>query len=74
MTETKQAYNFTDLPRPEVELSGIDGNAFVILGAVRQALRKNEWPKEAIDELIEEAMSGNYDHLLQTVCKHLDVS
>ena len=55
-------------PDIEVELTGHDGNAFFILGKVKQALRQADASKEQLDEFHTDAISGDYDHLLQT-CK-----
>ena len=60
-------------PDITVELIGNDGNAFVILGAVSNALRRNKVPKEEIDTFLSEATSGDYDNLLQTCMKWVDV-
>ena len=60
--------------KPAVKLIGEDGNAFVILGVCKSAARKAKMPKEKIDAILEEMMSGDYDHLLRTACKYFDVS
>lgn len=57
----------------DVQLSGEDGNAFFILGKVQKALRGKGIPKEEIDLFLEEAMEGDYDHLLQTCMKWVNV-
>jgi len=54
-------------PHVEVELVGQDGNAFAILGNVQRAMRQADIDKADIDKLMAEAMSGDYNHLLQTV-------
>jgi len=61
-------------PRPAIRLSGKDGNAFAILGTVTAALKKAGCSKEHRDAFMREAMSGDYDHLLQTCMKYADVS
>ena len=58
----------------DVELTGNDGNAFSIIGTVRKALRKGGATPEQIAEFQTEAMSGDYDHLLQTCVKWVNVS
>jgi len=58
--------------KPKVKLVGEDGNAFAILGRVIGALRKGGADKEYIDKFKNEATSGDYDNLLQTVCKYVD--
>lgn len=56
-----------------VQLSGIDGNAFAILGAVSKALKK-AGETEGAAEFMAEATSGDYDHLLQTAMDFVEVS
>lgn len=60
-------------PSITVELIGQDGNAFFIIGRVRQALRRAGVSMEEVDTFAEEAMSGDYDHVLQTVLTWVDV-
>ena len=50
-----------------LELAGIDGNAFSIMGAFRQAARRQKTPQAEIDAVLKECMSGDYDHLLVTI-------
>lgn len=59
--------------RPSVKLIGTDGNAFAVLGRVMRALREAGWSQEERDAFRAEATSGNYDYLLGTVMKYLDV-
>ena len=56
-----------------VRLVGEDGNAFSVLGRVRAALRRNGESPEFIDAFTKEATSGDYDHLLATVMKVVEV-
>ena len=56
-----------------VQLSGEDGNAFSIIGKVRSAMKKAEVPIETIKQFSDEAMSGDYDHVLQTCMKYVEV-
>jgi hypothetical protein len=60
-------------PNIRVQLVGENGNAFVILGRVCRALKQNDVPKERIEMFRKEAVSGDYDHLLQTVLKWVEV-
>lgn len=57
----------------KLNLVGLDGNAFSLLGAFQAQARKEGWTKEEIAEVREEAMSSNYDHLLQTLMAHCDM-
>jgi hypothetical protein len=54
----------------DLQLEGQDGNAFAIMGAFTRQAQREGWDKAEIDEVIEEAMSGDYNHLLQTFMKH----
>ena len=58
----------------DVELTGVNGNAFSVLSTVARALKKGGVTPKQIDEFRSEAMSGDYDHLLQTCMKWVNVS
>lgn len=60
-------------PHVEVQLTGEDGNGFMIMGRVAKAMRRAGLQAEA-DLYIKEASSGNYDHLLQTTMKYVSVA
>jgi 3-oxoacyl-(acyl-carrier-protein) synthase len=62
------------LPKPKVKLSGTDGNAFAVLGAVRRELRRAGWTAEQISAFTAEATSGDYNRLLATCMKYADVA
>ena len=63
-----------DLIRAEVELVGQDGHAFMIIGLCAKALRRAGNSKAALDAFHAEAMSGDYDHVLQTAMTYCEVS
>jgi hypothetical protein len=58
-------------PSVSVQLSGEDGNAMFIIGRVSRALRR-----AGVDpaDYVNEAMSGDYDNVLRTSMKWVDVS
>ncbi len=61
------------MSKPELKLIGEDGNVFFILGkAVREA-RRAGWSEEKIGKFKEDAMSGDYNHVLQLCMEHFDV-
>ena len=60
-------------PKVKVKLVVEDGNAFFILAKVQKALRRANIPKEEIDKFLNEAKSGDYDHLLRTCMEWVDV-
>ena len=58
--------------KPRVKMIGEDGNAFNILGKVNKALKKAGKPEDG-KRFLEEAMQGDYDHLLRTAMKYVEV-
>lgn len=68
-----------DIVRPkypdiEVELTSGDGNALFIIGTVHKALRRGGVPEEEVTEFTNEATSGDYDHVLRTCMRWVDVT
>ncbi len=61
-------------PEIEVQLSGRDGNSFVIIGAVRRAMRRAGVPTAELDEFSNEAMSGDYDNVIQTAMQWVEIT
>lgn len=62
------------MKKPKLQLIGEDGDALAILGRARRAARKAGWSKEKANKVMQEAMSGDYDHLLQIMMKYFNVS
>lgn len=69
-------------PDCTVQLTGTDGNAMAVLGAARRALKGYLYEQEEmtsekllgeVHDLTAEATSGDYNHLLQTVMKWMNV-
>jgi hypothetical protein len=54
----------TDLIPGELDLVGTDGNAFAVIGNVTKALYRAGNSPEIVNAVIDEMMSGDYDHLL----------
>ena len=61
-------------PEIKLKLTGCDGNAFAVMARGRTALRKAKLSEDVVKEFTTEATSGDYDHLLQTCMKSMDVS
>jgi hypothetical protein len=60
-------------PDITVTLTGQDGNAFAILGRCRAAARDAKLSDEEIAAFMDEAMAGDYDHLLQTAMRWFEI-
>lgn len=67
---TSQPY----FPEVAVQLTGSDGNAFAIMGAVGKALRKFGCDQLVVRDFQQEAMAGDYNQLLMTCMRWVDVS
>jgi hypothetical protein len=58
----------------DVDLIGNDGNAFSIMGAVTKAMRRAGVSREEQDQYFKEATAGDYNQLLVTTMKWVNVS
>ena len=67
-------HNEPKYPDVHVQLTGEDGNAFVIIGCVRRALRRSGASDEELAEFTEEATSDDYDNVLATAARWVEVS
>lgn len=56
-----------------VKLVGTDGNAFALLGKVKAGLQKAGATPVEVKEFLDEAMSGDYNHLLRTCTEWVNV-
>jgi hypothetical protein len=61
-------------PDIEVRLSGTDGNALSLVGKVATALERGGAGDDKVRAFSEEALSGDYDNVLRTCMKWVDVS
>ena len=59
--------------QPNVKILDQDGNAFAILARCQSAARNAAWDERYLEEFLDEATSGDYNHLLQTVMKYFTV-
>ena len=51
----------------DLNLNGMDGNAYVIMAAFSKQAKREGWTQEEIDHVLTEAKTSDYDHLLQTL-------
>ena len=56
----------------KLTLVGLDGNAFALIAAFRRAARRQGWPVDEIKAVTDEAMKGDYNHLLTTLMKYTE--
>lgn len=56
----------------KLKLRGLDSNAFSIMGAFSDAARKAKWTEEETNKVLNEATSGDYNHLLATIQAHCE--
>lgn len=54
----------------KLQLWGLDGNAFSLLGAFRSQARKEKLSEEDISKVLTEARSSDYNHLVATLDSH----
>ncbi len=47
-----------------LNLVGLDGNAFALMGAFQKAARQQGWTPDAIRAVLDDCKSGDYQHLL----------
>ena len=71
---SQEDLEFPLFPEVEVNLSNCNGNAYALIGAVQKALRRAHAPVEALEEFRTEATSGDYDHVIQTCMRTVNVS
>ena len=55
-----------------LNLVGLDGNAFVLLGAFIKKAKQEGWTDEEVKAVTKDANSGDYDHLLRTLGDHCE--
>lgn len=54
-------------------LVGVDGNAYAVMGYTAKAL-KREGLRDKVDQMRNEAMSGDYNNLLSVCIKYVDMA
>ena len=52
--------------------TGLNGNAFAIMAEFKNKAWAQGWSLGQIDDVIQEASSGDYDHLLQTIMSNVE--
>ena len=62
-------YNFS-----LIDLNGPDGNAYALMGYVKEWLKNEGADKDLIKAFVAEATSSDYDNLLETCEKYTDIA
>ena len=62
----------TAMKKIKLDLGGVDGNAFCILGAFGLRARRDGWTKEEISAVCEKATAGDYAHLVTTIAEYCE--
>lgn len=55
-----------------LDLTSIDGNAFMLMGAFSKRAKYEGWTQEEITKVLDECKSSDYDHLVQTLMDHCE--
>lgn len=56
-----------------LDLVGVDGNAYVIMAIFKRQATKEGWSIKEIELVLEEAQSKDYNHLLSTILDYCEV-
>ncbi len=64
--------NLLDGKTVQMNLVGLDGNAFSLMGAFSSNARRQGWTKDEVDTVINECMSGDYDNLISVLVAHTE--
>lgn len=56
--------------RLEIDLTGSEGNAFILINYARSLGKKLGWNDQAINLVVEYMMLGDYEHLLSAFDHH----
>lgn len=56
----------------DLDLQGVNGNAFAIMGAFQRQAKREGWTSQEIQLVLTEAKSSDYDHLLATILLHCE--
>lgn len=57
----------------KLDLVGLDGNAFALMGAFQKQARREGWTKDEIKVVIDKCTSGDYDNLIVTLWDHCEL-
>lgn len=59
------------MDKVRMTLAGRDGNGMSLVAAFRRHARAQGWSEDQIEAVSDDALSGDYDHLLRTLLNHI---
>lgn len=62
----------TDQRKVDLNLVGLDGNAFVLMGTFSKTAKRQGWSEEEVEAVLAECKSSDYDHLLGVLMEFTD--
>ena len=60
------------MKKVQLQMVGLDGNAFSIMGAFQRQARREGWTKEEIGTVLDKARSGDYYNLINVIAEHCE--
>lgn len=57
----------------KLNLVGLNGNAFSLMGSFQTQAKKEGWDQDEISYVINKCMEGDYDNLLRVLMKYCDM-
>lgn len=64
--------NLINGKKVQMDLVGLDGNAFILMGTFQVKARRQGWSKQEVDIVLNECRSRDYNHLLCTLMAHTE--
>lgn len=58
------------MKKVQLDLMGLNGNAFSLLSHFSESAKRQGWDEGGIDRVLQQAMAGDYRHLLRTLDAH----
>ena len=57
----------------KLNLVGLDGNAFALMGAFSRQAKREGWTSEEVNSVLTEAQAKDYNHLVTTLADHCEM-
>lgn len=59
--------------KAQFDLTSVDGNAFSLMGHWKRAANKAGFTNEEVKAVLDDCMSGDYNHLVATLSEHSEM-